>query len=195
VQQTELSPRGREIVRAARELLEEEGIDALSMRRLATRLGIQAPSIYKHLPDKRALENALISDGFEQMAAEFDAAVEGADDPLAALGVAYRAFAHRHPHLYRLMTERELDRANLAPGVEERAALPLVEALGGDGDLARAAFAFAHGMTILELNNRFPPYADLDAAWARGWGAMSAITPARVAGRSELRPDETPPSA
>jgi AcrR family transcriptional regulator len=177
VQEGELSPRAQEIVRAARELLEEEGIDALSMRRLATRLGIQAPSIYKHLADKQALENALISDGFEQMVGEFAAAAEGADDPLAALGAAYRAFAQRHPHLYRLMTERELDRAHLAPGVEARAALPLVEALGGDQDLARAAFAFAHGMTILELNARFPPDADLDAAWARGWDALrSAAT-------------------
>jgi AcrR family transcriptional regulator len=41
-----LSPRATEIVAAARELLEEEGPDALSMRRLAERLGIRAPSIY-----------------------------------------------------------------------------------------------------------------------------------------------------
>ena len=62
---------GEEIVAAARELLEQEGADALSMRRLADRIGIRAPSIYKHLPDKRALENALISAGFEELAAAF----------------------------------------------------------------------------------------------------------------------------
>ena len=70
------------------------------------------------------------------------------------------------------MTERELHRELLTPGVEARAALPLVEAVGGDADLARAAWAFAHGMTILELDNRFPPDADLDAAWERGIGAF-----------------------
>jgi AcrR family transcriptional regulator len=172
VPESELSPRAQEIVHAARELLEEEGSDALSMRRLAARLGIQAPSIYKHLPDKRALENALVSEGFAQVSVELDAALEGTDDSLEALGVAYRAFARRHPHLYRLMTERELDRANLAPGVEDRAARPLLQALGHDQDLARAAFAFAHGMTILELNGRFPPDADLDAAWRRGLDAL-----------------------
>ncbi len=176
--ESELSPRAQEIVRAARELLEEEGSDALSMRRLGARLGIQAPSIYKHLPDKRALENALVSDGFEQLSVEFASALDGADDPVGALGAAYRAFAHRHPHLYRLMTERELDRANLARGVEDRAARPLYEALGSDQDLARAAFAFAHGMTILELNDRFPPDADLDAAWARGLDALRAAATA-----------------
>jgi hypothetical protein len=43
-----------------------------------------------------------------------------------------------------------------------------VIAAGGDPDRARAAWAFAHGMTILELDGRFPPGADLDAAWAAG---------------------------
>ena len=57
----QLSPRAREIVDAALELLEEDGADGLSMRRLAERLGIRAPSIYKHLPDKQALEAAIIS--------------------------------------------------------------------------------------------------------------------------------------
>ena len=167
-----LTPRAREIVVAARELLEDEGPDALSMRRLGERLGIRAPSIYKHLPDKRALENALISAGFEEQAELFEAAVAGAGDPVAAIARAYRDFAHRHPHLYRLMTERPLDRANLVPGAEERAALPVYEAFGRNRDLARAAWAFAHGMTILELNDRFPPGADLDAAWEQGIDAL-----------------------
>lgn len=168
-----LSPRAREIVAAARELLDEEGPGALSMRRLADRLGIRAPSIYKHLPDKQALENALISTGFEQQASAFEDALADAADPIAASAAAYRAFARRHPHLYRLMTERHLDREHLAPGAEDRAARPVVEAFGHDADLARAAWAFAHGMTILELNDRFPADADLDAAWQRGLDALS----------------------
>ena len=172
-----LTPRAREIVDAARELLEAEGADALSMRRLGEHLGIRAPSIYKHLPDKQALENALISAAFEEQADAFGAAVRDADDPLRALATAYRAFARAHPHLYRLMTERPLDRDNLAPGAEERAGRVVVEAVGGDVDLARAAWAFAHGMTVLELNDRFPPGADLDAAWARGIDAFRS--PAR----------------
>jgi AcrR family transcriptional regulator len=166
------TPRAQEIVAAARELLEDEGADALSMRRLADRLGIRAPSIYKHLPDKRALENALISAGFEEMASAFEDATRDADDPVEAVAATYRDFARRHPHLYRLMTERPLDRANLVSGAEDRAARPVYEAFGRDRDVARAAWAFAHGMTILELNDRFPPDADLDAAWRRGLDAF-----------------------
>ncbi len=167
-----LTLRAREIVEAARGLLEEEGPDALTMRRVAGRLGIRAPSLYKHLSGKEALEAALISDGFVELAEVFEAAVRGAEDPLGALAVAYRDFALRRPHLYRLMTDRPLRRDLLAPGVEERAARPLVEAAGGDQNLARAAWAFAHGMTILELNGRFPPAADLGAAWREGLSAF-----------------------
>jgi len=66
----------------------------------------------------------------------------------------------------------EVGRARRDRGVEERAARPLVEAAGGDQNLARAAWAFAHGMTILELNGRFPPAADLGAAWREGLSAF-----------------------
>jgi AcrR family transcriptional regulator len=165
----ELTPRAREIVAAARAVLEEEGSAALSMRRVADRLGIRAPSLYKHLPDKRALEAAIMSAAFEEQAGAFEEALAaGPADPLQALAGAYLRYAREHPHLYRLMTERPLPRERLAPGVEERAALPVLQAVDGDRDLARALWAFAHGMTILELNGRFPPDADLDAAWRAG---------------------------
>lgn len=172
----QLSPRAEGIVSAARELLEAEGMAGLSMRRLADRLGIKAPSLYKHFADKHALEAAIISTGFEEQAERFEQAVAGADNPLVAIAQAYREFARLHPHLYRLMTERPLARENLRSGVEARAALPLFEAVGEDTDLARAAWAFAHGMTNLELNNRFPPDADLDAAWERGLAAFRSRT-------------------
>jgi AcrR family transcriptional regulator len=142
------------------------------MRRVADRLGIKAPSIYKHLPDKAALEHAIITDGFEEQGERFEVAIAGSSDPVTAIAGAYREYARAHPHLYRLMTERALERERLAPGVEGRAARPLVQALGGDRDLARALWAFAHGMTILELNDRFPADADLDAAWERGLSAF-----------------------
>lgn len=166
------SPRGAQLVAAAREILESHGPEALSMRRLAERVGVTAPSVYKHLPDKAALEHALISDAFLEMGEVFSAAADGAGDPLRALADAYRRFAVGHPHLYRLVTGQPLDRSRLAPGAEAAAAAPLVRAVGGDADLARAVWAFAHGMAILEIDGRFPPDADLDAAWTRGIAAL-----------------------
>ena len=45
-------PRRRQIVEAARQILERDGESALTMRRLAADLGMKAPSLYKHFPDK-----------------------------------------------------------------------------------------------------------------------------------------------
>ncbi|WP_460110676.1 TetR-like C-terminal domain-containing protein [Streptomyces sp. YKOK-J1] len=47
-------------------------------------------------------------------------------------------------------------------------ALPLLRAWGNDLDPARATWAFAHGMVILEIHGRFPHDADLETAWQRG---------------------------
>jgi AcrR family transcriptional regulator len=172
-----LTPRARQIVQAARQLLEQEGAQALTMRRLADRLGIRAPSLYKHLPDKAALEAAIIATGLEDIAAAVETALETAPDadaaPLAALAGAYRAFALAHPHLYRLMTDQPLPRDHLPAGMEARAAAPLLQAAGNQ-DLARAVWAFAHGMVQLELARRFPPGVDLDTAWQEGITAFQA---------------------
>ena len=168
------SARVATIVATARELLEEEGREAVSMRRIAERMGIRAPSLYKHVPDKLELEAAIISEGLVEWAIVFEEALAAGGDPLPTLATAYRCFAREHPHLYRLMTEEPLPRARLAPGAEARAAAPVLLASGGDVDLARAVWAFAHGMTILELNDRFPPDADIDAAWQRGIDAFSS---------------------
>jgi AcrR family transcriptional regulator len=169
------------VVVAARRLLEEEGPEALTMRRLAERLGIQAPSLYKHLPDKTALEAAIIATGMEEAAAAFEAAVDGATAggggaggggaALVALAAAYRGFALAHPHLYRLMHNGPLPRQHLPPGLEDRAAAPLLRAAGSRAR-ARAVWAFAHGMVMLELDHRFPPDADLEAAWRAGLAAF-----------------------
>jgi AcrR family transcriptional regulator len=176
VEPTVLSPRARAIVSAARQILEREGADGLTMRHLADAVGIRAPSLYKHFPDKAAVEIALIDDGFAEAAECFEAASAKGEDSLREIATAYRDFALAHPHLYRLMTSGPLPRERLRPGVEARAAAPLVRAVG-DPDLARAVWAFAHGMVILELAGRFPADADLDAAWSAGLTAFGAAGP------------------
>jgi AcrR family transcriptional regulator len=162
-----LTARARRIVRVAREMLENGGPQALTMRRLADRLGIRAPSLYKHFPHKGALELAIIVDGFEEAAAAFEAATAEATDPLQAFVVAYRAFAKAHPHVYRLMTERPLPRDQLPEGLEARTAAPLFRATG-DPVRARAAWAFIHGLTLLELNDRLPDDGLTEPAWQVG---------------------------
>ena len=96
---------------------------------------------------------------------ELGEALADAGPSLADMASAYRRYALAHPHLYVLMTQRPLPRDQLPDGLEEQAAVPL-RAVLPDENQARAVWAAAHGLTILELNGRFPPGADLDAAWA-----------------------------
>lgn len=182
-----LTPRAREIVVAARALVEESGPAALTMRALADSLGIKAPSLYKHFPDKSAVEAEVIAIGLLETAQaleaaeerhahrrDTDAVVDGPEPPtlLAALGAAYRADALAHPYVYMLVTEGPLPRHALPEGLEYRAAAPLLRACGHDMDRARAVWAFAHGMVTLEIHGRFPPGADLAAAWRTGVRAL-----------------------
>ena len=167
-----LTPRQQEIVGVARDLLTREGVEALTLGRVAGALGIKPPSLYKHFPSKRALEAVLIAEGMRTWAE----ALEEAGPTLTEIGTAYRRFAQENPQLYRLMTDRPLPRDLLPDGVEARAAAPLIRA-AGDPDLARAVWAFAHGMVVLELAGRFPPDAELEHAWRKAIDAFSAARP------------------
>ncbi|MCA9878191.1 MAG: WHG domain-containing protein [Thermomicrobiales bacterium] len=170
----ERGARAQAIVAAARQILEAEGREALTMRRLGEAVGIRAPSLYKHFADKATVELALVELAFQEIAVTVEQAVACHGASLATVMTAYRSFALAHPHLYRLMTEGQLARHLLPAGVEERAAAPLIQ-VAGERNLARAAFAFAHGMTLLELDGRFPPDADIDAAWREGTRALAAL--------------------
>jgi AcrR family transcriptional regulator len=172
--------RREDIVRAARALLEEEGPAALTMRRLGERLGIRAPSLYKHVRGKDELEDALQRAGLDELGAAVAREAGAAGDPLAAAFAAYRRFALASPALYRLVTERPLPADHeLGPG--ERRGIEAVVAATGSVDGARAAWAFAHGMVHLELSDRFPPGADVDAAWRAGLEAFRTTADSKPA--------------
>jgi AcrR family transcriptional regulator len=150
-----------EIVEVAATVLEAEGPDAVTMRRIAAELGIQAPSLYKHLRGKEDIEAALQ----ERALVGMTQALEAAGEDLEQLGLAYRSWALENPGLYEVATRRPLHRELIRPGVEAAAAAPIVRAAAGDEHLARALWALAHGLVDLELRRRFPPGADLDATW------------------------------
>jgi len=176
------SGRADDIVAAARAIVEREGRDALTMRRLADDLGIQAPSLYKHFAGKAAVELALIGDAFAEFGATLHDALRdlhGAS-PIGSLLRTYRHHALTHGNLYRLVTTGYLRRDGLPADLEEWAGIPFYAATG-DPQLAQALWAFAHGMVILELDRRFLPGSDLEATWKAGTAAFEL-----AAGESRL---------
>ena len=172
-----LSPRAAELVVAARELLEAEGPDALTMRELAARLGIRAPSIYKHFAGKEALETVLAEEALLAMGTACHRAVADPDPDraVAALARAYRAEALRSPNLYRLVTRSDFPRDDIVEGLEDWAGTPFWLATG-EPHIAQALWAYVHGMVILEIDDRFLVGSDLDQTWAQGIAAFQALT-------------------
>jgi AcrR family transcriptional regulator len=171
------SGRADDIVAAARAVLERDGPDGLTMHAVADALGIKAPSLYKHVAGKAAIEVALVRTVLVEMGGALHAAVEQAAEdgeprPVEALLRAYRREALAHPDLYRLATAGRLPREQLPPGLEDWAGQPFY-LVTGDPYRAQALWSFAHGMVILELDGRFPEGSDLDVTWAEGAAAFS----------------------
>jgi AcrR family transcriptional regulator len=174
VQRTPHSPRARQIVDVARRLLDSEGPDGLTMRRLADEVGIRAPSLYNHFPDKAALESALIEEAMVEMGTALDGAVENPKEaPVHSLLGAYRRTAVAEPHLYRLATSGRLARDTLPVGLEEWAGSRFF-AVTGDPHRSQALWSMAHGMVILEIDGRYPPDSDLDLTWRAAADAFDA---------------------
>jgi AcrR family transcriptional regulator len=163
------SGRVDEIVAAARTVLDAEGAEAVSMRRIAADLGLRAPSLYKHVDGKAAIDRLLAEDGLVAMGGALHAAVArpGRRGPVAAVATAYRAEGLAAPNLYRLVTGATFPRAALSPGLEDWAGAPFFLATG-DPHRAQAFWAWAHGMVSLEIDDRFLPGSDLDRTWRAG---------------------------
>ncbi len=98
------------IIDAARELFVSSGVNAVTMREIAKRIGYSATSIYLHFADKETLLRAICDTDFLSLATSLKNVVLIAHpvDRLHALGRGYAAFALTHPNHYRLMfmTER-----------------------------------------------------------------------------------------
>jgi len=165
--------RAAEIVATARHILEQEGPSALTMRRIADEVGMQAPSLYKHFSSKSTVEMALIEDALFEFGEVSHKALHESESasPIGALLAVYRHHCLGHSNLYRLCTSGSLDRSALPPGLEEWAGNPWF-VVTGDSSVAQALWSFAHGMLILEMDERYPPGSDLDLTWQAGAGAF-----------------------
>ena len=105
----------RALLDAALVVVAERGVQALSLRDLARRVGVSATAPYHHFAGKAALVTALAEDAMADLDASLAAAREGAEaagEPpggqLTAIGVAYVLFAVDHPERFRLAFRPEM---------------------------------------------------------------------------------------
>lgn len=149
------------ILGAALELLEQQGEAALSMRNLADKLDLKAPSLYRHYADKEALGVALVQRGNTMLQEALEAATNrrSAKANVRAAAQAYTEFAREHPQLYKLMMDTRLAAPTYGSGKELwNTILRLIGGITGDPDDTAAAvafWAFLHGYAELERSGLF----------------------------------------
>ncbi len=101
------------ILEAARDLLADGGMDALSMRAVAARVGVSATAIYNYFENKRALVERVISMGFERFDGYLREAVvdrpKGSAERLRSLGEAYIRFALENRAYFRVLFSMHAD--------------------------------------------------------------------------------------
>jgi len=105
------APTVQRIATAARRLLDKEGADAVTMRRVASAVGITPMAVYRHYPNRAGLLNALADAGFDELAARL-AEVRSVGDlekRLTNILNIYLEHALQNPRLFELMflTRRE----------------------------------------------------------------------------------------
>jgi AcrR family transcriptional regulator len=99
------TPTSRKIAAAARRLLDREGAEALTMRRIAKAVGITPMAVYRHYQDRASLLNALADEGFAELTAElagrrFSGNIE---KRLMEMADIYLDHALKNPRLFELM--------------------------------------------------------------------------------------------
>ncbi len=138
-----------EILKATDELLiETASEEAVSIRDVAAKVGVTAPSIYRHFEDKDALMFAVCERTFGRLADAMAKAATGIDDPVDALvatGREYVSFGLEHPEHYRvLMMKPHGDEDKEATVVDNRLTGAMVEGTRAFNNLVESCEAVLH---------------------------------------------------
>jgi len=94
------------ILKAAREIVKEEGWQGLSMRKIADKIEYTAPIIYEYFSNKEAILQELTCKGFGILTKDLEAAKQESEDAgeqLEAMWLAYWNFALKNKEMYQLM--------------------------------------------------------------------------------------------
>lgn len=174
-----LSPeeRRRQIVAAAKALFSEEGVDHVSMRKIAREVGITQAAIYQHFENRDAILFVIIEDFFADLLEALAAAVAHETEPLRQLRSAMRAYVDyglSRPEAYRLVFMTPISglvRAGVTvPRTEEAKLKPSKGSLAFDVLDGAVRAVVERGMVRHENTDLLS-----EAIWAAGHGLVSLL--------------------
>jgi len=175
------------ILDAARELFAHEGVESVTMRRIAERIEYSPTAIYFHFRDKESLLTELCRCDFRELAHGFTAIAQIPDpvERLRTIGKAYVEFGLQNPSHYRVMfmtpkpADHKPDMSDKGNPEEDAYAflkdiLTSVQASGRMRDeltdielVAQSVWSMIHGVVSLEIAKCNDPWVDWRAIEAR----------------------------
>ena len=165
-----------QVIAAAVATADEDGLEAVTLARVAAALGVRSPSLYNHVDGRDALIRGVAAQATRELATALRRAATGRSgaDAIGAVAAAQRDYARAHPGRYAATV------AAPAPGDAEHEAAAaeavdvLTAVLGGAGltgdDLihgVRALRSAVHGFAAIEAAGGFALAVDRDASFAR----------------------------
>jgi len=157
------------IVIAARDLLEREGLAALTMNAVAQRVGVRAPSLYKRVDSRDRLIQLVAEATLTELAERLNT-----KHSVGEIAHVFRAFGKERPAAFQLV----LTPAAGTPLADDSFRLAAIQALlRAAGELAgeehaleaaRLVVAWATGFISMEINDAFKLGGDVDDAWHFG---------------------------
>lgn len=164
------------IVQTARQILEAEGLEGLTMQRVAAEVGVRPPSLYKHVLNRADLIRLVTEDVARQLATLVERSANAGDPAtdLRAIARGFRAFARTYPGAYGLIFGPMPDEWRAAPETLATATEALIRstsALAGPEhalEAARTVVAWAHGFVAMELAGAFRMGGDVGDAFEFG---------------------------
>jgi AcrR family transcriptional regulator len=172
---------------AAGRLIATEGIEALTVRRIASEAGSSTMGVYSRFGGKEGVVDALLREGFEGLRDAMGD--ETTDDPLADMlrcCQSYRRFALANPTRYQVMfgaprleMEASEESMEMAAATFDRVCNRVQRAidagvLGGGAahEIAASIWATCHGLVSLELTGKRPPVLEHDDPYERTLRAL-----------------------
>ncbi len=172
-------PQYLKLRQAASQLIQTQGLEKLTVRRVAEESACSTMLVYKHFGSKNGLLDALFVEGFEHLI-QMQNELRETSDPaelLMALCTGYRRVALAYPRHYQIMT---LNINDYTPSSEAavwaKNSLSFLEEAAGSWlkaqqkptlappELAHQLFASCHGWVNLEINGFLPPNLDAEKA-------------------------------
>lgn len=164
------------VVELAAGIADADGLEAVTLARVAADLGVRAPSLYNHVDGRGDLLRAIAVLGVRELTAALREAAVGRSsaDALTAAAHAYRAYARAHPGRYAATLAAptrgdEEHRAAASEAVDVMLAIMRGWDLEGD-DAIHAVRAFrsaVHGFVAIEAADGFGMAVDVDASFDR----------------------------